>query len=148
MTSRPFSDFSFEQYLGEGKLMGSRCAECRTVYVPPRSICPKCHGSTMIWEQVTASGRLAAFTVIAIGPPAMFEEGYNRDNPYCSGVIELDEKARVVARIEGVDAQNPDSIRIGMPMQAVFSDRGRDANQRTVLVFKPQPGSDLSDVSH
>ena len=48
------------------------------------------------------AGRLVALTSISIGPPAMQMEGFNRNNPYCTGVVELDEGPRVVARIEDV----------------------------------------------
>ena len=138
---RPFSDFSFQQFLNEHKLMGARCTACQGLFVPPRSLCPKCHGSSMTWEQVKGKGHLAAFTVIAIGPPAMFDAGYSRDNPYCCGVVELDEKARLVARIEGVDTRNPAAISIGTPMQAVYSPQGGDADRETVLSFRPVEGA-------
>ena len=62
---------------------------------------------------MNGTGKLAAFTSISIGPPAMQAEGYDRDNPYCTGVVRLDEGPRIVARIEGVDARNPDAIEIG-----------------------------------
>ena len=134
MQDRPFSDISFESFLNEEKLMGSRCKKCQALYVPPRPICPACRGSEMSWEQVSGRGRLAAFTCISIAPPSMIAEGYNRHNPYISGVVELDEGARVDARIEGIDPQKPEEIRIGMPLQAKFLQRG---DHRTVLAFDP-----------
>ena len=39
----------------------------------------------------------------------MVEEGYDRNNPYCSGAVELVEGPRVVARIEGVDTLHPET---------------------------------------
>jgi len=38
MEERPFSDISYEQYLKEEKLMGSRCKKCGDLFAPPRSI--------------------------------------------------------------------------------------------------------------
>ena len=62
---------------------------------------------------MAGTGRLIAFTCIAIGPPWMAARGFDREHPYCSAVIELDEGPRVVARIEGVDTNRPEDIRIG-----------------------------------
>ncbi len=62
-------------------------------------------------------GRLVAFTSISIGPPSMVQQGYGRDNPYCTGVVELKEKTRVVARLKGVDSLNPDTIKVGLPVK-------------------------------
>ena len=104
MEERPFSDVAFEKYLREDKLMGSRCKNCEALYVPPRPICVTCAGDDLVWEEMSGKGKLAAFTCISIGPSAMIAEGYNRNNPYCSGVVELVEGPRVDARIEGVDA--------------------------------------------
>ena len=137
MPQRPVNDHGYEQFLAEEKLMGCRCASCKALFVPPRSICPRCHGTDMEWEAVSGTGHLAAFTCIAIGPAFMAEEGFGRDNPYVTGVVELDEKARVVARIEGVDARHPESIAVGTPMRARFLHRGSEDAPRTFLAFEP-----------
>lgn len=134
MEDRPFSDISFERYLNEEKLMGSQCDRCRSLYVPPRPICPACGGSQMHWEKFSGKGRLAAFTCIAIGPSFMIAEGYNRRNPYISGVVELAEGGRVDARIEGVDPRKPEEIDIGMPLQATYLHR---EGGKTYLAFEP-----------
>lgn len=134
METRPISDISFEAYLTEGRLMGSRCGGCGRLYVPPRPICPGCHGSQMDWAQMSGRGKLAAFTCIAIGPAAMIAEGYNRHNPYCSAVIELDEGVRVDARLEGIDPKKPEAIAIGTPLKVKYLQRG---DKQTRLAFEP-----------
>ncbi|MDE2665639.1 MAG: Zn-ribbon domain-containing OB-fold protein [Acidobacteriota bacterium] len=137
MEPRPFTDHSFQAYLREGKLMGSRCLACQAVFVPPRALCPQCDQSNMEWELMEGRGKLVAFTCIAIGTPAMLKLGYGRENPYCTGVVELEEKARVVARIEGVDTRNPGTISVGMPLQVDFLQEDSGSGSRTVLAFKP-----------
>ena len=134
MEDRPFSDISFENYLNEEKLMGSRCSHCEALYVPPRPICTACRRSQMRWEKVSGKGRLAAFTCISIAPPAMIAEGYSRHNPYISGVVALEEGVRVDARIEGVDPRKPEEIRIGMPLKVKFLHRG---DRSATLAFDP-----------
>ncbi len=95
MEARPFSDIAFEEFLNEENLMGSRCAKCGAVFVPPRSICITCYSTDMQWVEMQGKGRLAAFTCTSIAPPFMIEQGYSRKNPYCSGVVELEEGGRV-----------------------------------------------------
>ncbi len=137
MEDRPISDYWFEEFLKEEKLMGSRCRQCGALFVPPRALCIDCHGAALEWVEMGGGGKLAAFTSIFIGPPAMVEEGYDRNNPYCSGVVELEESPRVVARIEGVDARNPGSITIGTPLEVCFLHRGSGEDRRTILAFRP-----------
>ena len=134
MEERIFSDISYQNFLKEEKLMGSRCKECGTPFVPPRSICESCYSSEMEWVEMTGRGKLAAFTCITIAPPFMIAQGYNRDNPYCSGVVELEEGGRVYARIEGVDATKPETSWVGMPMRVKFLHREKE----TYLAFEPQ----------
>ena len=137
MADRPISDYQFEQFLEEEKLMGARCVGCGALFVPPRGICTKCHGSEMEWVEAKGEGHLVAFTCISIGPPAMIAEGYDRNNPYCSGAVELVEGPRVVAQIEGVDTLNPETIKIGQPVRATFLHQGTGENRKIVLGFTP-----------
>lgn len=137
MEDRLFSDVSYEKFMKEEKLMGSRCKRCQALYVPPRPICIKCYGSEMDWVELKGEGKLVAFTCISVGPPFMMAEGYSRKNPYCSGVVELAEGARVDARIEGVDTQKPETIRVGMPLKAKFLHREGAEGGKTYLMFEP-----------
>jgi len=137
MEERPFSDVSYEQFLKEDRLMGSRCKACHALFVPPRPICIKCYSSEMEWIELKGEGKLAAFTCISVGPPSMIAEGYNRKNPYCSGVVELEEGARVDARIEGVDTQKPEDIQVGSTLKVKFLHRGEAEDSKTYLGFEP-----------
>lgn len=137
MEERPFNDISWEKFLSEDKLMGSRCRKCSVLSVPPRPLCTKCYGSDMEWVEMKGKGKLAAFTCIAIGPPFMVKEGYDRKHPYIAGVVELDEGARVVARIEGLDGSRPETVQIGTPLQVEFLHRGEAGDAVTFLAFRP-----------
>ena len=137
MEERPFITASHEQFLNEGKLMGSRCQKCGTLFLPPRPICIKCYRREMEWVEMKGRGKLVAFTCIAVGPPFMIEEGYDRNHPYCTVVVELEEGVRIDARIEGVDANKPETIKIGTPLTVEFLHRGEEGNLRTFLAFKP-----------
>jgi uncharacterized OB-fold protein len=91
----------------------------------------------MEWVEMRGKGNLVAFTCIAIGPPFMIKEGYDRKHPYVSGVVELEEGVKVVARIEGVDGSKPETIKIGTPLRVEFLHKGEGANSTTFLAFKP-----------
>jgi uncharacterized OB-fold protein len=112
---RPFSAAAFDQYIAEHKLMASRCKKCGGVYVPPRAICPKCQSEELEWVETSGKGTLAAFTVIWSGPTFMVEQGFDRKNPYISGIVELQEGTRISARITGIDPTKPTEIKILLP---------------------------------
>jgi len=137
MDERPFSDISYQQFLDEDKLMGSKCGKCGAIYAPPRPMCPKCHGTDMQWIEMKGKGKLVAFTSIAVGPSFMAQEGYDRKHPYISGVVELEEGVRVDARIEEIDGSQPESIKIGTPLTVTFLHRDEGDSLRTFLAFKP-----------
>ena len=137
MTILPFTVASFNQYLSEHKLMASHCPACDALYLPPRAICPKCHTDQLEWVETSGKGKLAAFTSVYVGPTAMIAEGYDRNNPYVTGIVELDEGVKISARILGVDAAHPEQIKIGTPMMVKFLERGEGEARRTFLAFEP-----------
>jgi scaffold protein (connect acetoacetyl-CoA thiolase and HMG-CoA synthase) len=135
--ARPINDVSYEAYLGQEKLMGSKCMSCGALFLPPRPICTECHKPEMDWEEVEGKGKLVSFTCIAVGPPSMKEEGFDRNNPYCLGIVEFEKGVRVVARVQGVETRKPETIRIGMPLRVKFLHRGQGETAKTVLAFEP-----------
>ncbi len=74
---------------------------------------------------------------VAVDFTFMIEEGYDRNHPYISGVVELEEGVRVDARIEEVDGSRPETIKIGTPLTMKFLHRGEGDNLKTFLAFKP-----------
>ena len=138
--SPPVTDHSFVEFLHEEKLMGSKCAACDALFLPPRAFCVHCHRTEMNWVQMKGIGKLTAFTSIAIGPPFMIKQGFDRSNPYCTAVIELAEGPRVVARIEDVDALHPENIKIGMALKVRFLPRDDLEKGVTPLTFTPING--------
>ena len=124
MNGIPFTSASFDKFCSERKLMASRCKSCGKLWLPPRPLCPECHGNDMEWKELKGKGKLVAFTVIGVGPRTMTCEGYDRDHPYCSGVVELDEGPRMTTQIMGVDVCKPDNIKVGTRLTADFAERG------------------------
>ena len=136
MADKDFTSAAFQAHLAEHRLMGARCRTCGSLYLPPRPMCAKCYSEDMEWTGVPAQGTLAAFTTIHIAPTAMIEAGYGRDNPYCSGIVKLENGLAISAQILGVDAKNPASIQIGAPVTVEFVERGEGEAKKTVLAFR------------
>ncbi len=115
--TRAFTADSFYTYLKEENwLMGIRCRSCGELAVEPRPMCPACHSNDVEWYQFSGKGSLSTFTCISVVPVYMSEKGFGRDNPYCTGIVTLEEGPRISARILGVDAANPQNIKTGTPM--------------------------------
>ena len=133
---RPFSAAAFDQYIAEHKLMAARCTKCGGIYVPPRAICPQCQSEALEWVETSGRGKLAAFTVILSGPTFMVEQGFDRKNPYVSGIVELDEGTRISARITGINPTKPAEIQIGTPLNVDFVEFGEGEAKKTYLAFK------------
>ena len=136
MNDREFSRASFYQFLNEGRLMGSRCKH-GSLYVPPRPACPEDIHGEMEWVELSGRGRLAAYSIIYIGPSEMIAAGYDRKNPYCAGVVELEEGPKISAQILDVDVCHPETIRIGTPLEVAFIERGQGERKQTFLAFRP-----------
>ena len=68
------------------------------VTVPPKAVCPGCRASEVSLVNLKGTGKLAAYTVVYVAPPMMVEEGFNPKNPYCSGIVELQEGPKITAR--------------------------------------------------
>ncbi len=134
-TSRPFTAASFNKFLQEQKLMASRCSRCSSLFLPPRAICPHCQGREMTWAELSGRGKLAAFTSIYIGPSWMNSLGFGRQRPYLSGVVELEEGVKISARILGLEAGQPEKIRIGLPLSVAFEEQVSGETKKTVLAF-------------
>jgi uncharacterized OB-fold protein len=137
MYDRPFNDNSYEQFLREEKIMGARCRKCGALALPPRPLCVSCFGSDLEWFRFEGAGKLAAFTSIVVAPTFMAREGFNKNNPYVVGVVELEEGAKIVGRITGVNAKKPEEIKVGTPMKAEFIHSGQESEKKTYLAFRP-----------
>jgi uncharacterized OB-fold protein len=134
--TREFNAASFNKFLNEKKLMASQCKKCKAIYLPPHPLCTSCYNGEMEWSELQGRGTLTAYTVIAVGPTFMVEEGYDRKNHYCSGIVQLEEGPKISARITGVDIKKPETIKIGTPLEVDFLERGEGENKKTFLAFK------------
>ncbi len=136
MEAREFTYASYNAFLSEHKLMASRCTSCKALYLPPRPLCIRCFSSSLEWVALQGKGRLVAYTVIAVGPSFMIEEGFDRKHHYCSGIVQLDEGPCISARLVGFDVKNPQAIAIGTPVEVEYLERGAGERKKTYLAFR------------
>lgn len=127
----------FFRALETGELIGSKCQDCGEVSIPQREICPDCFSHRTEIESFSGKGKLAAYTVISVPPVKMAQAGYDGKNPYCVGIVTLDEGPRISAQILDVDLAHPENIKIGTELQMTTIRREEDGVQNTYLAFKP-----------
>jgi len=82
----------FARHLKDGRLMGSRCADCGQLSFPPRADCPACRSDRFGFAEYGGAGTVATFTRIAAAPA-----GFEGRAPYTIGVVDLDEGGRLLA---------------------------------------------------
>jgi uncharacterized OB-fold protein len=114
----------------DGQLLIAQCTQCGLWVNPPAVDCPDCGGSL---EARPVSGRGTVFTYTVNYQPFNPEVPV----PYVIAIIELDEQAdlRIAANI--VDCE-PDSVCIGLPVEARFELQGVDGDEIFVPVFAPR----------
>ncbi len=124
-------------------LWGSRCADCGTHTFPVQGGCPKCTGTDMETVALADHGTLWTFTVQAFAPKAPPYRGSISDfEPFGVGYVELAGQVRVEARLTEAD---PETLRIGMPMDLVLVPLTTDDDGNEIVTFAFRP-ADRSPV--
>lgn len=119
------------------QLIGLRCLDCGFLAVPQRRICPNCLSKNTEQMVFSGKGKLAAFTIIYVPSLMMSEAGYNAKNPYCVGIVALQEGPKIAAQILEMDLSLPENIVIGTPVTISTTTRKVGEQEKTYLAFKP-----------
>ncbi len=109
----------------EHKLLIQRCTECGTLRHPPRPSCAHCR--SFEWDAVTASGRGTIYSYTVNHYPKVPSFDY----PLVVALVELEEGTRLIANVTDI---TPETVAIGMPVQATFVAFDDDL---TLPVFRP-----------
>jgi uncharacterized OB-fold protein len=136
MAEKEFTAASFYRFLDQKKLMGSKCKKCGALHLPPRPLCGQCWGNEMEWFQFSGKGKLASFSVVRVGTTMFEQKGFSRDNPYCWGLIQLNEGPRISALLLHADLFRPESITIGQPLEVVFPEKPAGEGKRNPVTFR------------
>jgi len=93
-------------------LIGTRCTNCKSVYFPPRPLCPDCRRRGELEEfQLSGHGEILSYTIIRVPP-----EGFEVYTPYAVGLIQLEEGTNISGQITG----DISKIDIGKKVRPVF----------------------------
>ena len=117
----------FWEGCGRHELVLQRCGDCGVLQHRPRALCVSCLSDAI--EHFVASGRgtVHTFTIThQNGAPA-----FRKALPYVLAWVDLEEGPRLLTNIVGCE---PDSVRIGMPVQVEFVDQEGDT---AVPRFRP-----------
>jgi uncharacterized protein len=113
----------------DGQLLIQRCARCARWVSPPTSDCPDC-GGELVAAQVSGHGQVFTYTV-----------NYHPFNPavpppYVIAIVQLEEQEdlRIAANIVGCE---PESVRIGLPVEVAFERQELEDDAVYVPVFAP-----------
>ncbi len=119
----------FNKLKEEKKILGIKCPDCNTIYVPPRPTCGRCFTNLEEWVEVANTGTVLSYTVtyypLPIHPVA---------EPLVYGIIQLDGADTGLTHIIG--ETNPSQVHIGMRVEAVFKEQ-REGNILDLKYFRP-----------
>jgi uncharacterized OB-fold protein len=98
-------------------LGGSRCTNCRTVYFPPRAVCPSCakHRQSLGRLepfQLSGEGEVVTFTVVHDAA-----EGFEMQVPYALAIVRTREGPQLTGQIVDIE---PHEVGIGLKVRATF----------------------------
>jgi hypothetical protein len=111
------------------RISGTKCPKCKRVYVPSRSICPKCVCKMDESVEISDKGTVLTYSIVHYKEPT-----HPVEPPFIYGIIQLDgADTGIVHFITGVDQED---LRVGMRVQAVFKEKG-EGNILDIKHFKP-----------
>jgi uncharacterized OB-fold protein len=119
----------FRSLRDEKKIMGTKCAKCSRVYIPPRKVCPSCFSENPEWTEVSDQGVLQSFTIARRQLASLPEKV-----PVILGLIKLD--GADTGLLHYLDEVDQKQLRIGMRVKAKFADN-RSGGIRDIEYFRP-----------
>ena len=82
--------------------MTSKCSACEHIIWPPCNVCPECLSNKIEWININRKGKLIEFSEsFLVGQPTIF------------GLVELDHKIRLIAKIQSDDVSQ---LKKGIPV--------------------------------
>ena len=111
------------------KILGMKCDRCKTVFVPPRSICDRCYKRIKEWVEVGPAGTVTSFTVVRYREPHM-----PRKPPFVLALIKLDGANTGLTHLLG--EVKPEEVKIGMRVEPIWS-VDRRARITDIEYFRP-----------
>ncbi len=115
----------FFRGLIEGKLYGTRCPRCGTVYCPARAHCwnPSCKAQPTEWVELPPSGKVHTFSIMLFSAEAFLEH-----LPFVLGYVQID------------------GAHTALPIQILTSPTHVWVGQRVRIKFREERKGELMDI--
>ncbi len=97
------------------ELKFQKCLVCGKIRWPAAFICPDCHSEKSDWVQVSGRGKVYSYAVYH----QLFHPGFEKDLPYVTASIELEEGPRLLSNIVNCPS---DQVYCEMPVILVWED--------------------------
>ena len=115
-------------------LLGSRCPGCGEHFYPPRYVCLNCYYEGLKEVPLSTRGELYSFTIARVALP-----GTLMTPPYVIAQVRLTEGVQVATVLTDID---PETARIGMPLELVVEKASVDSEGNDVMTFKFRPAKE------
>ena len=122
--------------LKEGRIIARKCDKCSRILVPPRMFCERCWRQTDEWVYVKDTGTINTFAISHVDWKAgRLPKGQRY---YTPAVIDLDGASKGIGILHMIDDIDPDKIKIGMKVKAVWKPKDeREGAITDIKYFKP-----------
>jgi uncharacterized OB-fold protein len=99
------------------RLRLQQCENCARFVYYPRSLCPYCHTTALVWRDVSGLGRIYSYTVSRRPAGPDFESQV----PYVVALVQLDEGPRMLT---GILTEDIESLQCEQRVRVAFQDIG------------------------
>jgi uncharacterized OB-fold protein len=103
---------NFYRFCSERKLMGIKCKECGTIFVPPKMSCSKYDSYNFDWITLKGRGKLLTYSIVHVAPT-----DFQAIAPYIVGIVELEEGLKLPGIVKLKEIED---IKIGMDLVVDF----------------------------
>lgn len=110
------------------RLMLLRCRACGQYLFPPRPACGRCHGTGLVWTELSGRGTVYTYTIMH----DTLVRGLTP--PYVVALVEPEEAPGVRITSNILDCP-PDEVHIGMPVEVCFEEV---TDEVTLPQFRPR----------
>jgi uncharacterized protein len=136
----PIAEGLFSWPAAKPALLASRCRHCGIASFPAAQSCMACSGQDVTVEELPVRGTLWTWTIQQFMPKTPYKSNETAETfrPYGVGYVELPGGVRVEGRLT---VNDPNKLRIGMPMEVVFEPYRTEDNGDEVINFFFKPAA-------
>jgi uncharacterized OB-fold protein len=94
------------------RLEANKCKNCKTIFFPPRLVCPECKKRDLVATKLAEQGEIITYTIIRVPPHQFIDQA-----PYAVGIVKLDDGVNLMGQIVDCDFED---LKIGMRVKIEF----------------------------